>query len=190
MSEEELRALSELKLRDREVRAHEQAHLAAAGGIARGGPGFEYQRGPDGQRYAIGGEVNIDAGPVQGNPQETISKAQQIRRAALAPAEPSGQDRAVAAQAAAMEQQARAELAQTKDAESGEEGKTNITTDANHGITDNTKANNNAGNSTCELCGLSDHSSQSHSDANQTKVTSNISGLESTEGRSRFAAQA
>lgn len=190
MSEEELRALSELKLRDREVRAHEQAHLAAAGGIARGGPSFEYQRGPDGQRYAVGGEVNIDVGPVHGNPQETIAKAQQIRRAALAPAEPSGQDRAVAAQATAMEQQARAELARTTDAAPGEETETTTTAGANHGISESAKANNNSGNTACELCGLSDHSSQSHSDAIQTKVTSAISGLESAEGRSRFVAQA
>ena len=44
-------------------------------------------------------------------PEDTIRKAQTIRAAALAPAEPSGQDRAVAAQASQMEAQARAEQA-------------------------------------------------------------------------------
>ena len=49
------------------------------------------------------------------NPEETIRKAQTIRAAALAPAEPSGQDFAVAAQATQMEAQARAEQASTVD---------------------------------------------------------------------------
>jgi hypothetical protein len=46
---------------------------------------------------------------------------EQVRRAALAPAEPSGQDLAVAAQAAQVVAQARAELA-TKPAEDAERG--------------------------------------------------------------------
>jgi hypothetical protein len=41
-----------------------------------------------------------------------LRKAEQIARAASAPAEPSGQDRAVAAQAAKMAQQARVEISQ------------------------------------------------------------------------------
>lgn len=60
LSESDLKVVSELKQRDAEVKAHEAAHLAAAGGIATGGASFSYQQGPDGIRYAIGGEVNID----------------------------------------------------------------------------------------------------------------------------------
>lgn len=102
--------VQELQQRDREVRAHEQAHLAAAGPYARGGPTYTTQTGPDGREYAIGGEVQIDSSPVQGDPEATIQKAQIVRAAALAPAEPSSTDLAVAASATKMEQQARAEL--------------------------------------------------------------------------------
>lgn len=107
---EEIKQVAELKARDREVRAHEAAHMAAAGGLARGGASFSYQQGPDGRHYAVGGEVSIDTAAVAGDPQATIIKAQTIRAAALAPAQPSSQDRAVAAAAAQMEAAARAEL--------------------------------------------------------------------------------
>ncbi len=100
LSPEEKQALDDLKARDREVRAHEQAHLAAAGPYAKGPPSFEYQTGPDGKPYAVGGEVQIDTSKVSGNPQATLVKAQTIRRAANAPRNPSAQDRQVAAQAA------------------------------------------------------------------------------------------
>lgn len=110
-SEEELRQVQDLKARDREVRAHEQAHAAAAGSLARGGPSFSRQRGPDGRWYAVGGEVQIDTSAVPGDPHATLQKALQIQRAALAPASPSAQDRAVAANAAAMAAEARMEIA-------------------------------------------------------------------------------
>ena len=109
--------------RDREVRTHEAAHLAVAGNLARGGASFSYQQGPDGGRYAIGGEVSIDVSPVQGDPKATIKKAQIIQAAALAPAQPSGQDRAVAAAASRMAQQANSEIASGKtDNETGGSG--------------------------------------------------------------------
>lgn len=115
LTSEERAEVKELKQRDREVRRHEQAHQAAAGQHALGGASFEFTTGPDGKRYASGGEVSVDTSAVAGNPQATIAKMQQVRRAALAPAEPSSQDRAVAAQAAATERQARSELAQDRD---------------------------------------------------------------------------
>lgn len=113
------RELEQLKARDREVRAHEAAHKAAAGALARGGAQFEYQTGPNGRRYAVGGEVSIDTAKVAGDPQATIDKAQTIRRAANAPAQPSGQDRAVAAKASQMEAEARQELTEQQVRESG-----------------------------------------------------------------------
>ncbi len=109
--ENEQREIAELQKVDREVRAHEAAHLAAAGGLARG-VSFQYVTGPDGRQYAVAGEVSIDTAPVSGDPEKTIQKAQQIRAAATAPAQPSGQDQQVAAQAAQMEQAARQELAE------------------------------------------------------------------------------
>ena len=111
LTPEEQVVVAELRQTDRQVRAHEQAHLAAAGGLARG-VSFTYVTGPDGQRYAVGGEVSIDTSPVRGDPEATIRKAQQVRAAANAPANPSSQDRQVAAQAGQMEQAARVELAQ------------------------------------------------------------------------------
>ncbi len=110
LSAQDLKQIETLKDRDREVRAHEAAHLAASGGLARGGASFSYKRGPDGNLYAIGGEVSIDISPVSGEPEATIRKAETIKRAALAPANPSSQDRSVAASAAQMEASARMEL--------------------------------------------------------------------------------
>ncbi|MEM1071818.1 MAG: putative metalloprotease CJM1_0395 family protein [Planctomycetota bacterium] len=110
LTDEQAREVEELQARDAEVRAHEQAHVAAAGTLFRGGPTYTYQTGPDGKRYAVGGMVQIDTSE-GATPEETIQKAAQIRRAALAPAEPSSTDQAVAANASRMEAEARAELA-------------------------------------------------------------------------------
>ena len=142
LSPEEEKQVRELKQRDAEVRRHEQAHKAAAGSHASGGPTYEYQTGPDGKQYAVGGEVQIDTSPVQGNPQATIAKMQQIRRAALAPAEPSGQDRAVAAQAQAAEREARQELREEQQAESTGEGEDRAATVGIPGANESKQADN------------------------------------------------
>ena len=52
LSKEKLAELSLLRVTDQRVRAHEQAHMAAAGQYATGGPSFQYVTGPDNQRYA------------------------------------------------------------------------------------------------------------------------------------------
>lgn len=101
--------IRQLSARDAEVRAHEQAH-AAVGGQYAGSANYTYERGPDGVNYAVGGEVPIDVGAIQGNPQATLEKMLVVQRAALAPAEPSAQDRRVAALAANQANQARAEI--------------------------------------------------------------------------------
>lgn len=121
LSDEEQAVVDELRTTDRKVRAHEQAHLAAAGPYAKGGPTYDYQEGPDGQQYAVGGQVQIDTAPVSGDPEATIAKAQVVRAAALAPAEPSAQDRAVAASATKMEIQARQELREKQQQEANGE---------------------------------------------------------------------
>jgi len=110
LSEEEKSQVEQLKARDREVRAHEAAHKAAGGVHVRGGASFSYQRGPDGVNYAVGGEVSIDTSAVPNDPEATLRKAETIRAAALAPAEPSSQDVSVAAQATQMAAQARAAM--------------------------------------------------------------------------------
>lgn len=110
-SEQELKQISSLKLRDKEVIAHERAH-SSVGGQYSGSPNYSYKTGPDGVKYAVSGEVSIDTSRVPGDPQATLQKAQQIKAAALAPAEPSGQDRRVAAKAEQMAAQARADIMQ------------------------------------------------------------------------------
>jgi hypothetical protein len=108
-SPEQLRVISELQARDREVRGHEAAHQAAGGGHV-GGASYTFQQGPDGRQYAIGGEVSVDMSTAGSDPQSIIVKMDQIRAAALAPADPSSQDRAVAAAASAIAEQARETL--------------------------------------------------------------------------------
>ena len=102
--------IREFQLRDQEVRAHEAAH-AAVGGAFAGSPSFSYERGPDGQTYAVAGEVSIDLSAIAGDPAASLQKAEQIRAAALAPAQPSGQDLKVAQRAQTLAAKARAELA-------------------------------------------------------------------------------
>ena len=112
LSLEELKVIQELKARDQEVRTHEQAHLSAAGSLASGGANFTFAIGPDGRRYAIGGDVQVDISAIPGDPGATIRKADQIRRAAMAPASPSTQDQRVAANATVMANKAQMELLQ------------------------------------------------------------------------------
>lgn len=110
LTEEEQAQVRELKARDTEVRRHEEAH-ARVGGQYAGQPSYTFQTGPDGKRYAIGGEVPIDLAPVPDDPQATIAKMDVVIAAALAPAEPSGQDRKVAALASRQRLEAAADLA-------------------------------------------------------------------------------
>ncbi len=124
MSAEEQQQVQKLRATDQKVRAHEQAHLAAAAGLANGGANFQTVRGPDGKEYAVAGEVSIDVSPGQ-TPEQTIEKARRIQAAALAPADPSAQDRSVAAAAAQMQLRAQMEVSQQKAAEAN--GETGVT---------------------------------------------------------------
>lgn len=116
LSEAQKRQVNQLKKRDQEVRAHERAHIAAGGGLVQGGASYAFQKGPDGKSYAVGGEVKIDTSGER-DPDQTIRKMAQVRRAALAPAQPSGTDRAVAARATQNEIQARMEKVQERGTE-------------------------------------------------------------------------
>ena len=132
LSKEEKEAVKALQERDREVRAHERAH-ATRGGQYAGQPKLSFETGPDGRRYAVSGEVSIDASPIKGNPKATIEKLRVVKAAALAPAKPSGQDRSVASSAEAGIRAAQAEL----NAERAEELKESLKIDED----ENTKAN-------------------------------------------------
>lgn len=119
LSEEEQAQVERLRATDRKVRAHEAAH-ASVGGAFAGSPSFQFVTGPNGQVFAVAGEVPIDVSPVRGDPEATIAKMQVVKAAALAPADPSSQDFKVAAAAEAQRQKAQAELnAQKQDELSG-----------------------------------------------------------------------
>lgn len=113
LTEADRRKVEQLQRRDREVREHERAHKTAGGSIT-GSARFDFTRGPDGKQYAVGGEVSIDASPVPGKPDATIRKMEVVKRAALAPRNPSGQDRSVAARADAEIIKAKQELAELR----------------------------------------------------------------------------
>ncbi len=123
LTEADQKRIRELQQRDREVRAHEMAHIAAGGGLILRGAQYDYETGPDGVRYAVGGDVLIDTSPGR-TPEETAEKAQRIIAAALAPSDPSPQDRAVAAKAAQMAAEARIEISlqEREVASAGQEG--------------------------------------------------------------------
>jgi len=102
--------INDLQQRDKEVRAHEFAHTSV-GGASTGAPSYTFEVGPDGKKYAVGGEVSVDLSKIDGNPRATIAKMKQVHAAALAPANPSTQDTRVAASAAKIILQAQSELA-------------------------------------------------------------------------------
>lgn len=113
----------ELQRRDLEVRTHEAAHMSAGAGLTTGAS-YSYQRGPDNKMYAIGGEVGIDTSPGK-TPEETLKKAAQIKRAALAPAQPSSADLQVAATATNMELDAKMEIQKNQNQETKEKTEQN-----------------------------------------------------------------
>lgn len=116
LTPKEEKEVEELKKRDQEVRAHENAHFASGGTQVRGGPQYEYVIGPDGKRYAVAGNVDIDLTEDK-DPEVTIRKMQTVKRAALAPNSPSFADLAIASKASLKEAQARAELIEEKQEE-------------------------------------------------------------------------
>nr|WP_283106534.1 putative metalloprotease CJM1_0395 family protein [Shewanella submarina] len=106
----EQQELEQLRARDREVKSHERAH-AAVGGHYASSPSYQFERGSDGKRYAISGEVQIDISPVPGDPQATVVKMQKVYAAAMAPVNPSMADIRVAAEAMEKLNVAKQELA-------------------------------------------------------------------------------
>jgi len=133
LSAQQERQVQQLVLRDAEVKAHERAHKAVGGQYA-GSISYQYQVGPDGKRYAIGGEVSIDTSKVSGDPQATIDKMNVVKAAALAPADPSPQDRRVAASAAQAISAARVELATQAREERAQERESDSRQDAREAV--------------------------------------------------------
>lgn len=113
LTPQEQKVVDSLEARHTEVVIHEQAH-ASVGGQYAGQPSYGYERGPDGKRYAVSGEVPISVSPVAGDPQATIQKMRQVRAAALAPQSPSVADRRIAAEATRQLNAAYSELSSSK----------------------------------------------------------------------------
>lgn len=116
LSPQEQRRIAELKRIDAAVRAHEQAHIAVGRELITSGPNYQYTYGPDGKRYAVGGEVGIDTSPER-EPEANIDKGQRIQDTALAPVDPSPQDYRVAATGKQLEDQGRRDLRAERAAE-------------------------------------------------------------------------
>jgi hypothetical protein len=109
LSADEQRRVRELERLDRVVRAQENVHRAVAPEVVSGDSTFEYEVGPDGQRYAVRGETRIEL-PRDGDPDQVVHDAQLALRAALAPAQVSSEDRVLAMRAAGLEARARAQI--------------------------------------------------------------------------------
>ncbi len=120
LSSEERKELEELRKRDQEVRAHEQAHAAALGAYKAGGITLSYETGPDGRQYAVSGETPVDLSE-ESTPEKTIQKMEVIKRAAYAPTDPSAADHQIAAQATQIAAQARTEIAKRTESDSNGE---------------------------------------------------------------------
>ena len=109
LSEKDKAVISELEKNEREVIMHESAHISAGGRFASS-PKYTHTLGPDGKSYITGGEVSIST-PSSSDPKEVIRMMEQVRKAALAPMNPSSQDLNVAAMAANAQAQAATQLA-------------------------------------------------------------------------------
>ncbi len=87
--------IHELRRTDREVRAHELAHYFT-GRPYTAEPEYWFVVGPLGKRYAVAGHVQFDFSPIKGDAHATLKKFETLRRAALAPAQPSTFDLRIA----------------------------------------------------------------------------------------------
>lgn len=169
--------IQEMKDRDMEVRVHEQAH-ASVGGQYAGSPSYSYEQGPDGVQYAVAGEVPIDVAPVSGDPAATIDKMQQVRAAALAPAEPSGADKAIASLASQQMIEAQGDLQQQRTEQFTEGSQATTEASDSENASENIEAVN-ASTSTASTSGSS--AATSVSNTSQAISSASVdSGVEST----------
>lgn len=93
------RVLQKFKSTDERIRSHEQDH--AASGLTRGAIQYNYQMGPDGKMYAVGGSVRLDTS-VPNDPKEAQFKLDKIKDAASGATQMSGADAQIAISANLM----------------------------------------------------------------------------------------
>lgn len=107
MSEAEVRTL---RIQERQVR-RTQFVKAAVGGATVTGASYQFDIGPDGHRYIVGGDVALDVNPVEGDPRATIHKMQRVRAAAVISHTPTRNDRNATFASVRTEGSARIQLA-------------------------------------------------------------------------------
>jgi hypothetical protein len=89
------RVLEKFKRTDAQVRSHEQVHATI--GQTTAPISYNYQQGPDGKMYAVGGNVRFDTS-IPDDPKAAAFKLDQIAKAASAPTDLSGADTMIANQ--------------------------------------------------------------------------------------------
>ena len=134
LTQQEQQEVMELKNTDAKVKAHEHAHKAAAAGLKTTGPNYEYETGPDGKKYAVAGDVNVSYAK-SSDPEVNLQNAQKLKAAALAPTDPSSQDRKVAQKAdqeiAEAKREIMEEQAETEEEEEASETNSDMTSTQN-----------------------------------------------------------
>jgi len=114
LSTDKLKDVKKKREFDKALTEHEEAHHEVAADLARSGPLYETEIGPDGETYRKSGKVMIDTGTEEDD-DKTVKKMKQVRAAALAPdgnqlAPLSEQDKKVAAQATEKERKAQSRI--------------------------------------------------------------------------------
>jgi len=90
------RVLQKFKNKDAEIRTHEQAHASI--GHTTSPISYNYQEGPDGKMYAVGGSVRLDTS-IPDDPNAAMLKLDMLQKAASASINPSSADNAISSQA-------------------------------------------------------------------------------------------
>lgn len=108
LTPEELATIQGLQQAEKSVRVHEQAHKAVSVDVTSGIM-YTHTTSPDNERYITGGEVSITAG-TSSKEEEILQILENVRDAALAPADPSPQDLRIAASTNAQIQQIQSKL--------------------------------------------------------------------------------
>lgn len=87
------RVLNKFKNKDSEIRTHEQTH--ASGAATTSAINYNYQVGPDGKLYAMGGSVRFDTS-IPNDPQSAKIKLEQLKDASSSVSSMSGADSSIA----------------------------------------------------------------------------------------------
>jgi hypothetical protein len=94
------RVLSKFKSTDAKIRTHEQSHAMKSETTAP--IQYNYQMGPDGKMYAVGGSVRLDTSIPLNDPKAASFKLDKLKNSATAPDQMSGADSSIAIQANLM----------------------------------------------------------------------------------------